>query len=490
VAGFTPNPGPQTRFLRSKVFEVLYGGAAGGGKTEALIVLPGYKLALEDQRYQRGEIKQSRGWDIYFRRTTPRLLQTIDRAHPIYKAIDPAVKYNANEHMFTFRCGFKVQYGHMEHVQDRLNYSGPEFSGGSFDEVTEFEEEQYCFIVDSRLRTSDPALKPYIFARAATNPVGRGVGWVKRRFKIGEVAPETVIRVNITIPETGEVITRDRMFIPARVQDNPHIGKEYYAGLLQMSPAMREALYHGSWDAVEGAFFEDCWDRGYHVVEDRPPRPGTFRFRSCDWGYYPGKCVVVWWEVDWDGVMTAYHCLVVQQHTASMVADRIREIERHYGDWNDEEGRSMLYGPLDRQCWAEQGSSAPNIAEEMIRKGVNWIKSEKNRVAMADQVRQRLIARIPTPDGKQRSMIAFMKRCKYLIDTLPLLPRDENNPEDVDTDAEDHGYDAVGYACLSRPMKPVAPANENDDIIDELARRRSEAKRSTVRPSGGIAGWK
>lgn len=498
MSGFTPNEGPQTRFLRSQVFEILYGGAAGGGKTEALIVLPGYQLALEDQRFQRGEIKQSRGWGIYFRRTVPRLIQTIDRAHPIYKNIDPGVRYNANDHLFTFRCGFKMQYGHMEHVQDRLNYSGPEFTIAEFDELGEFEEKQYTFIVDSRVRTSDPALQPLLKVRSGTNPVGVGVGWMKQRFKIDEIPPETIIRTHVTIPETQEVVTRERMFIPARAQDNPHLTKEYWAGLLQMDPALREALYHGNWNTIEGAFFEGVWDSAVHVVPDRPPSEGTFRFRCADFGYYPGKTVVCWIEVDHDDVWTVYHCLVLQRHTATMAADRIKEIEIQYGDWNEEQKRSMLYGPLDSACWSDDGR--PSHAEDFIRKGVNWVKADKrpgSRVRMADQVRKRLNARIPTPqpDGTivYRAGLRFMRRCKYLIDTLPMLPRAEDGSEDVDTRADDHGYDALGYGCLSRPMRPQKPQLENDPLIDMIAQARAEKRERDQRRSvttGGFAKWR
>lgn len=467
---WSANDGPQRQFLQSRVFEVLYGGAAGGGKTDALIMSPISQLELEHQRYKRGDIKRSRGWALHIRKVMPNLLQTISRAKLLYEAIDKHVHWNATEHTFTFSCGYVIQYGHMEHSDSYLRYLGAEYTEVDWDELTEHEEEPYTFLM-TRVRTSDRDLQPYCRVRSATNPVGIGLPWVRRRF-VDPAPPKTIIRENVALPD-GAVISMDRMFIPSRVTDNPYIDKRYIANLINKRAVLRQQLYYGDWYAIDGAFLGDIWDQGVHVIPNRRPRPGTFRFRSCDYGY-AAKSSVVWWEVDFDGTMTAYHNLVVKNHTASMLADRIREIEMHYGDWDLDEGHSLINGPLDRQCWAESGQTGPHIAEEMIRKGVYWFKSDKNRLSGADQIRRRLIARVG--EKKDKPLLRFMERCKYLIETLPTLPADEKNPEDVDTNADDHGYDSVMYGCLARPITPDKEKVVDDSFerwIDELAQRRN-----------------
>ena len=109
-----PNPGPQTNFLRSRVREVLFGGAAGGGKSQALLMHPLYCLKFEHERWVRNDIQASAAWAIHFRRTMPRLLQTIDRAKRMYFGVDPKAKFNEQTHTFTFACGMKIQFAHME----------------------------------------------------------------------------------------------------------------------------------------------------------------------------------------------------------------------------------------------------------------------------------------------------------------------------------------------------------------------------------------
>lgn len=467
-------------------FEALIGGAAGGGKSEALRADVLRVLEFEHQRWKRGDIRRSKAHMIHFRRTMPRLQQSVNMAHVLYAEAAGGydkLQYSDKYHTFTFPCGLKVQFGQMEHTNDYMNYLGHEYVRAYYDELTEFLEDQYVWLVFSRIRTSDPALKPFLGVRSGTNPLGIGLEWVRKRFV--EVAPAgTTVRERIKVPQVTHVdgkpvrhtvtVERDRIFFPSTIFDNPWLGPEYAASLEKLDPATKKALMYGDWYAVRGAFLGDLWDHGVHVIENRKPLPNLYRMRSCDYGY-SSKASVTWWEIDHDGGATAYHNLATSKRDAMQLAGDIRDIEKFYGDWDDENNRSLLAGPLDSACWNRSGLG-PSIAEVMIREGVGWFQSAPKgdcsaRRGMADQIRYRL----RTPCGTDgHRMLRFMKRCSYLIKSLPALPADPNDMEEVNTDADDHGYDDVGYFCMSRPVTPPRPDDlgwDKDEMEDQHRKR-------------------
>ncbi len=264
------------------------------------------------------------------------------------------------------------------------------------------------------------------------------------------------------------------MFIPSSYKDNPFINASLYEAQIRsgVDDATARALLSGDWNAVKGGFFEGIWRNAVHVIPDREPRKGTYRFRSCDWGYNH-YCSVTWWELDHDDVMTAYHNLYVKKHTAVMLARRIREIEEHYGDWDTFNDMSMLTGPIDQQGAYTREGRYPSPAEDMMKLGVRWWGfTEKNRLAGADQIRKRMLARTAVGDPK----IRWMKRCTAPIDKLPNLVSDPHNAEDIlKPQSGDDLYDELQYACLSRPIKPEKSGARNPDAwLDELATKRIE----------------
>lgn len=271
---WAPSPGPQTEAFLCEADELLYGGAAGGGKTDFLLV-----AALEDAH--------KKGYKaVVFRRTYPELESSIiDRARnliPTVKGFEGA-KENTSRHEWIFASGAKLLFRHMEDDAASLTHRSAEYQFIGFDELTTFTERQYKTLL-TRLRTSNPGQRLRI--RCASNPGGPGHEWVKRRwapwldddFKgpFGRaMSGET--RWYLTHPDTGEDIwvlprtpgAQSRCFIRAKLDDNPHLDPGYAARLASQDPLTRKQLAEGDWSAKPSP--KTFFNREWCPVVDRLP---------------------------------------------------------------------------------------------------------------------------------------------------------------------------------------------------------------------------
>jgi len=247
-----PNPGPQSQFLASPAFETLYGGAAGGGNSDALLA---EALRQVTNPAYRG---------VIFRRTFPQLEQAgglIDRSKEIYPALDG--DYSETRHRWTFPSGAMDDFGHMQRDSDRLKYQGAQYAYIAFNELTHFSKKQYLYLF-SRCRTpTGTGLRCYI--RAATNRGGPGHEWVKRRWgawldkKHPHPAAAGELRYYANIDNMDTEVppdhpeARSRTFIPAFVHDNPYLaGTDYERNLKTLALVERERLLCGNWDIMPG----------------------------------------------------------------------------------------------------------------------------------------------------------------------------------------------------------------------------------------------
>lgn len=477
--GFRPHPGAQTEFMSFDGRYCLYGGAAGPGKTMCLIYYPFRQIMIEEERVARGEIRQSSGRSIIFRRTMPELREVMDRCARDFPQLPDPPKWHEQTKTWTFPCGYKYMVGQMEEAGDWSKYFGFEFSFIGFDELTTFVEEQHDQL-DNRLRSTDPVLSKMLWMRSGTNPVGIGVEWVKRRY-VDVAPPRTLVirRVKVAVRQADgtirrETVERQQKFIPGLLHDNPAMDPvEYAATLSTHSVEVMRQLLEGDWTVVRGAWVGELWDPAVHVIKPFKIPNGYFRFRSCDYGY-DSKASVQWWAVDFDGNMTCYRSLTVRKHTAEMLAYRIKELEVAAGEWNTSKGCSLLSGPMDSSTWAVNGNSGPSIAEDFFRVGVFWTKSDKSngRVSAANQFRQRLMRRTGHPtlkdkDGQPARIvpgIRWFNTCKGPVASIPILPKDEDDGDVPDTKADDHDWDSAAYACEYRPLVP----ERKDYLVDPL----------------------
>lgn len=469
-----PFKGQQTKFAAASENYVLGGGAGGGGKTELLIQNPLYMLIEDEQRWKRGIIPKSQGWCLLLRRLMPSTLQLVERVRQTYGIVDSTAHIAEKDHIWTFPCGFRVQVGGMEHKNDWHKYYGNEYIWVGYDEATEFEEEQFNQL-DSRVRSPDPYWEGRERVRLCTNPVGRGRVWVRKRF-VEAAKPEEVVRFRRQVAN-GKTIEFDQVFIPFRVSDNERFASgQYEARLAGLPPHIRQAILEGNWYIVEGALIGELWNSDTHVIENANPPEHVYIFRSCDWGLggtSGAPSVVLWWYVDSDNCMTAFHELTFTANcTPERLAGAIKEIEKTYGLWDTEENCSMLrFNPIDPAC-GSRTPGGPSVIDSMRRMGVWWSKGNNDRVNGLAQVTSRIQRRVGTPPkagvaDKRQPMLRFMKRCKKSIETIPALPMDPNDNRDIDTNSDDHWYDAVRYACMAKVLKPEKPKDEFDDSDDE-----------------------
>lgn len=444
---WAPQP-KQSAFLCRPEYEALYGGAAGGGKSDALL----------SEALRQVQIPYYRA--IIFRKTYKQLTELIDRSIEIYSAAFPQAKYNGSGHCWIFPSGAKIYFGNMHHAKDRLNYQGKRYDFIGFDELTHFTWEEYSYMF-SRNRPGGPGTRVYI--RGTTNPGGVGHGWVKDRF-IDAAAPMTPITgdYKIASPE-GKLIEvkRTRVFVPATIFDNQILltnDPNYIANLAMLPEAERQALLYGDWNSFQGQVFSE-WrneqghykDRiGTHVIDPFKVPENWRIYRGFDFGYAK-PFAVGWFAVDHDGRM--YHLRELygctdQPNTGvkwepQRIAHDIKRIEEEDINLKDRH----IIGIADPSIFDE--SRGESIAVMMERERVYFDRGDNKRLPGKMEIHYRLAF-----DENGIPMFYTFKTCKHFIRTMPSLTYSEIDPEDVDTDGEDHIYDMVRYVAMENPIAP------------------------------------
>ena len=476
----------QLEFMARPEDEALYGGAAGGGKSDALVIeatrqvhIPHYKALI-------------------LRKTYPQLTELIDKSLRYYPSAFPGARYNASEHTWRFPSGAKITFGSMQHSKDKLNYQGKAYDFIAFDELTHFTYDEYIYL-SSRNRPNGAGTRCYI--RATANPGGIGHGWVKERF-ITAAEPMTTIweKVQVQHPD-GKTDTkyRSRIFVPSSVFDNQILldnDPEYLTRLASLPEAERKALLYGDWESYSGQFFtewrnkpEHYKDRQWtHVIEPFDIPDGWKIYRSFDWGYNkPFSCG--WWAVDYDGVayriLEFYGCTKTPNEgikwTPQQVFAEIHKIETEHR-WL--KGKK-IQGVADPAIFASDVGES--IGETASKNLVYFSPGDHQRIPGWMQIHYRLAF-----DENGYPMMYVFKNCKAFIRTVPTLIFDEHKVEDLDTEGEDHIADETRYFCMSRPIKPrmaVAPDEySNSPLKLFLDIPKENLSRATARPRMEIIG--
>lgn len=445
----------QALFHASTADEVLFGGAAGGGKSRA-IVMEAVIDALENERVE----------SYLFRRSYPELESTL--IQEALKCVPSELfKYSKTTHDMRFPNGSVLHFRFCRNMQDALKYQGTEMHRLYIDELTHFTQEIYDYL-KTRLRAPKSlGVKPKI--RLTTNPGGVGHGWVKALF-IDGVPPFEVTETEVYSEVLKKRAKVTRQYIPAYATDNPHLNPEYIIELEQKPPALRKALLLGDWNVFEGQVFAEFvndpkhyGDRLFtHVIDPFVIPDDWPRYRSLDWGY-SRPFSVGYWAQDRDGRLYRYAeiygspkdgatGLTLRPNTGmklppSEVASLIRKYEDKY-----EKGHRLI-GIADPSIFDESRGSDGCIAAILERQGIYFEGGDNERIAGKMQIHHRLAF-----DERGIPMMYIFKNCRDFLRTIPALTYDVNRVEDINTDGEDHIYDETRYMCMYKPITVRAQA--------------------------------
>ena len=439
---FKANEGPQEDFLAAAETDVLYGGSAGGGKSYAMLIDP---LRYADRSAHRG---------LILRRSMPELRELIDKSRELYPKAFPGCKYREVEKLWNFPSGAKIEFGFLERDADVYRYQGQAYSWIGFDEITHLPTEFSWNYLASRLRTTDSEIVPYM--RCTANPGGVGANWVKKRY------------INPCEPDQS-FMGKDglsRKFIPARLQDNPYLARDgrYEKMLNALPPTQRKQLLEGNWDVAEGAAFTEFTSEE-HVITPFEIPINWERLKGIDYGY-ASESACVWGAVDRnDGTLIIYRELYRKNLLGTELATMLTQMEL--------EDPFSISGVLDTACWSRTGTTGPTVGETLLRAGHKLRRADKNRIQGKIQIHEYLKLQ---PSGRPK--IQIFNTCPNLIRELQSIPLDKSNPEDVNTHADDHAYDALRYLIMSRPR-----------INDPLSRMRDIQREQIYAPADSSFGY-
>tara|TARA_R100000781_G_scaffold46900_1_gene31548 strand:+ start:471 stop:1907 length:1437 start_codon:yes stop_codon:yes gene_type:complete len=444
---YTPQP-KQELLHKCKAQQILFGGAAGGGKSHSLrwdIIA----FCLENA-----------GLNAFiFRRSLPEL--DANHIQPLKKELPNELgNFNETRKRFEFYNGSSIQFQYLERDSDCDRIQGTEIHIAGIDEAGQMTAYQLGYIKSRmRLGSFEPKQKEYLPRLVMTaNPGGQSHNFLKSLYI--DPAPGETYFYDVTMrnPDNPKDKGWLTMYIPAKMQDNKYIDPNYASSFSGLPEELARALRDGDWDLVVGSFFGDIWKRDIHVIRPFQIPHYWLKFRSFDWGS-ASPFSVGWWAVAEghetipDGALVRYREWygssrpnVGIRMTAEEVGAGIRSREKEDG--------KLDYSVADPSIWKFDGG--PSIGERLSKMGVRFRRADNSRINGWDQVRQRLIGDDGVP------MLYMFKDCVDSIRTIPVLTHDKHRMEDIDTTQEDHAADDIRYACMSRPYTRKLPELDED----------------------------
>lgn len=432
---WTPHPGAQTRFLSCSAFEALYGGAAGGGKSDCLLF-----GGLRQVEHPEARI-------LFLRGSFPELQEVLDRAHGAFPRL--GAEWSSEAKRYTFPSGARYEFGYGETFEEVQRYLGQEYTSIRYDEIGRVAEERVAIFLISRIRSKNPAIR--LEFRSSANPGGPGHGWLKRRYVIPCGRDGSVRFVD---RETG----LDRAFIPARLADNPSLSEQYRRQLMLLPDVLRKQLLEGDWEAGEGLALPSL-HRSRHLVEPfSVPRHWSV-WAAHDWGFaHPASTGL--FVTDETGTTYLVDSIRSRQRSPKEIAYDVRSLLRRHGlDFAD-----LLYTVAGHDLWADRkarGETVPTIAEQYA--SASWFcrRASISRVAGLQNFRDYLEWHNPDGTEKRPKFLIFKTDSNVrLFESLEQMVTDPDHPEDalkVDADRYGEGgdddYDMVRYALASRPLR-------------------------------------
>lgn len=437
-----PIPGSQVDFMSCPFFEVLFEGGRGNGKTDSL-------LMDYAQFVGRGYGEEWRG--ILLRETYPNLEDVINKSLKWFTQIFPDAFYNSSDHVWKFSTGEKLYFRHAEKASDYWKYHGHAYPWVGWEELTNWQTDELYLKMMSVCRSTHPDM-PRRY-RSTTNPLGKGFGWVKKRFI--DPAPANTVMID----DSG----RKRIRITGHIEENHFLmdnDPDYVKNLEAQPEHIVKAWRHGSWDIQVGGYVTDLWDKDFHVMERFKIPSNWYIDRTFDWGSSHPYAVCWWAESDgsdyqlpsgeWRPTIAGDLFLIHElyggkdnvgfKESTEVTCDKIKAIEEALG-------YDISAGAADSAIFAD--NAGHSIINDYVNNDVYWTKCIKypgSRINNAKLFRDRLEASI-NRDGKPG--IFVFDHCREFIRTIPMLLWDEKKLEDVDTNGDDHLFDACCYRLSS-----------------------------------------
>lgn len=493
-----PNDGPQSWLISCAVFETLFGGARGGGKSDGVLG----EWADHASEYGENAI------GLCVRRERTQLVELVERSKVLYLPI--GAKFNEQDKVWRFPNGARLRFAYLENDNDAQAYQGHSYTRVYVEEMGTFPNPEPIFKLMATLRSGTGVPCRFI---ATANPGGPGHSWIKARYIDPAPLGMKILTEKRFDTLTNQTITSQRIFIPSKLTDNPYINNADYIARLYLSgnDELVKAWLKGDWNVMLGAFFPEFDTRRHVIRQFKIPKHWT-RFMSMDWGTAT-PFSVGWWAIvpdefdsgleiypnqwqsfdgqseytgilslpkgaiirykEWYGsrgsesktISTTENMNVGLKMTAEEVAQGIVDREKDEPRDISTNRAKIAYRVADPKMFT--WDSGPSIAERMSSKPyyLNLSKADNKRVPRAgamggwDMLRARLKGDGTTP------MIFFMENCTEAIRTLPLLEHDDLKIEDVNTDSEDHAPDEIRYACMSRPYSSATQVDSIRRLI-------------------------
>ena len=439
---WTPTP-KQIEFLEAPDEEILYGGAAGGGKTDALVIdaLGLWQSAPNNPKYRA----------IILRRTFAELREVIDRSIRIYPQIIRGAKYNTSDKAWTFPAGSKLLFGYANIVADVYQYQGQEFQYIGWEELTQWPTSACYDYLLTRLRGT--GLKKLV--RATCNPGGVGSAWVQERFAIDDDGSAS--KQDLTTVVDEETVRWRRRFIPARLSDNPNLGADYKAILLKMPEMERRALLDGRWDVQEVP------GQIYRAELEDVVKTG----RICSVPYDPTLLVTTFWDL---GMKDPTSIWFVQQ-----AGREVRVID--YYEANGE-GMPHYANVLNQKGYVYKAHWAPHDI------AVRELGSGRSRIETAESlgIKFQITPNIPVEDGIHAARMLF-PRCWF--------DKEKTSVGREGLRSYRREYNHKMGAFKAEPYHDWAsnPSDAFRYIAVALQDEREKREKKPARSASGSAGW-
>jgi len=423
----------QREFIDATAGEVLFGGAAGGGKS--------YGQLVDALLFA---IKFPGSKQLILRRTLPELEKSLIRtAMELYPR--EVFSYKSARHEGVFKNGSIIDFGYCDSENDVYRYQSAEYDVIRFDELTHFTEQMYVYLI-SRVRGANTYPKQ---VKSSTNPGGIGHTWVKSRF------------IDIGPPKEERL---GRIFIPSKVTDNSFLMKSdpgYIKRLEKLSRKDKEALLYGNWDIFEGQYFTE-WNRDIHVINPFEIPKEWRRYFVMDYGL--DMLAGYWIAVDMYGRAYVYRELYESGLIISEAAKRIRE--------NTSEKIYANIAPPD--LWNRRQDTGKSAAQIFAENGVPLVAAQNDRVQGWYNLKEWL-SPFRDETGEMCASLRIFSNCRNLIRTLPSVAIDSKNPNDVAKNPHErtHAPDAIRYFVAGRPV-PATEIRADDGERPEFEKQIEE----------------